>query len=448
MRILQVVHGFPPKQRAGTEMYTYYLSKELAKKHEVHVFYPTRDKGKKSITIHSFEREKLHLHELVIPNDFIWKIKRFWDLLLIKNTYINKSVEGIFRTLLRRIKPDIIHFEHLIGLSTTLINIAKEEFNIPIVLTLHDYWFMCPNIQLITYEHIICKEPDPSKCRECWVKNRAKDISKALGVYYIPKSLTERPLEIVLKIFNHPEKFEKRNKYLKSLLLKADKIISPSKFLRETFIRYGISEDKIIYSENGYNLEVFKGFKKKKNSTNKIIFGFAGNVIPIKGVHVLVDAFLKVPEEKAELRIYGYYNPKSEYVKKILTKAKRKKNIKFMGRFEDIKEPYSGIDVLIFPSIWYENCPLVLAEARATKTPVIASNLGAIPEFVKHGKTGLLFEPNNPEDLYEKIMQIIQNPKLIEKFKANIKLPRSIEEQAKEIEEIYKSLMRCYHENR
>ncbi|NJE12849.1 glycosyltransferase family 4 protein [Thermococcus sp. LS2] len=440
MKILQVVHGFPPKQRAGTEIYTYYLSKELAKRYEVHVFYPTRDKTEKSITIHSFERENLHLHELIIPNRPTNKISRFWDLLFFENTYMNKEIEEKFRELLKEITPDIIHFEHLIGLSATLIGVAKE-FNIPTILTLHDYWFMCPTIQLLKWDHTICKGPESSKCRKCWIKKQSNVLAEALRKYYIPKHLTRKPLELILRAFNPSEKFEKRNEYLKFLLLKVDKIIAPSRFLREMFIKYEIPEDKVIYSENGYNLGEFKKFKKKKKDTDKIIFGFAGSVIPIKGVHLLIDAFLEVPEDKAELRIYGNYDPKSSYVRKLFSKIRGKSNIYFLGKYDDPKVPFSEVDILVFPSISYENCPLVLAEARATKTPVIASDLGAIPEFVEGGKTGLLFEPNNPKDLYEKITQIIENPELIEKFKSNIKPPKSIEEQAKELERIYHAII-------
>ena len=437
MRILQVVHGFPPKQRAGTEIYTYYLSKELAKNHEVHVLYPDLGHVKEPIIV-PFNRENLILHELRYPKS---KIQGFLSMLFFENTYINKANEKLFRKLITSIKPDIIHFEHLIGLSSTFIEIAKE-LEIPTVLTLHDYWFMCPNIQLLKYDYIICNGPKANKCSECWIKKQSKVLSEALSKYPIPKYLIVKSFEIILKSFNPKEKFEKRIQYMMSILLKADKIIAPSKFLRRMFIKYGIPRNKIIYSENGYNLDIFKGFRKKEKNTDKIIFGFVGGITRHKGVHVLVDAFMNIPEDKAELRIYGSYNPNSKYIRELLEKIKGKRNIKLMGEFEDVKHPYSEIDVLVFPSIWYENCPLVLAEARATKTPVIASNLGAIPEFVKDGKTGLLFEPGNSKDLYKKIIQIIENPELIEKFKQNITPPRSIEEQAKEIEEIYSQILR------
>ncbi|NJE77376.1 glycosyltransferase, partial [Thermococcus sp. ES12] len=188
------------------------------------------------ISLNSVERESLIIHEVKIPNN---KAKRFWDLLFFENTYMNKNAEEIFRRLLKEIKPDIVHFQHLIGISTTLIYIAKE-FNIPTVLTLHDYWFMCPNIQLLKYGYTICEEPEPNKCRECWVKKQSKGFSEALRKYYIPKHLTKKSLEFIIRAFNPSEKFKKRNEYLKSLLLNVDKLIAPSRFLREMFIRYGV----------------------------------------------------------------------------------------------------------------------------------------------------------------------------------------------------------------
>jgi len=165
-------------------------------------------------------------------------------------------------------------------------------------------------------------------------------------------------------------------------------------------------------------------------------------IAPHKGIHVMIDAFRDVPKDKAELIIYGVHNPNSKYVKDILARIKRMPNIKFMGKFEDVKIPYSRIDVLIVPSVWHETGgPLVIREAFATRTPVIASNLGSIPELVRDERNGLLFEPNDPKDLYEKIMRIVENPNLIESFKRSIKPPRSIKEQAREIERLYREIL-------
>ncbi|MDI3475590.1 MAG: hypothetical protein PWQ95_1318 [Thermococcaceae archaeon] len=405
----------------------YNLAKELSKSHEVHVVYPTYAKTIKQPQIVSKIHSNLHVHTLQIPQFVLFKA------IQIKNTYINKSIEQKFMEFLRDIEPDIIHFHNLWRFrSAKLIDVA-HQLNIPAVLTLHDYWFLCPFSIMVNYKNNVCSMPEPNECHRCWVEKLTANA---------PVRQLRPFLRFTLKIANSPKDFKKRNEFLKRMLLTVDKIIAPSRFLRETFIRSGVPEEKIIYLENGYNLSEFKGFKKKKKDTNKIIFGFAGSVIPIKGVHLLIDTFLKIPEDKAELRIYGNYDPKSSYVRKLFSKIQGKSNIYFLGKYDDPKVPFSEVDILVFPSISYENCPLVLAEARATKTPVIASNLGAIPEFVEDGKTGLLFEPGNLQDLYEKIMAIIENPELIEKFKANIKPPKSMKEHAKEIESLYISLIR------
>jgi glycosyltransferase involved in cell wall biosynthesis len=111
----------------------------------------------------------------------------------------------------------------------------------------------------------------------------------------------------------------------------------------------------------------------------------------------------------------------------------RNDNIKFMGRYTDVREPYSEMDVLVVPSICYESYSLVVREAFICKIPVIASDIGALPEAVQNGETGLLFQSGNPDDLYDKIKVIIENPRLIEAFKSNIKSVKTIQEQAKEI---------------
>ncbi|AIF70343.1 hypothetical protein PAP_09840 [Palaeococcus pacificus DY20341] len=426
MKILQVGSGIPPDFIGGAEIYMYNLAKEISRSHEVHVVYPTYAKTIKQPQIVSKIYGNLHIHTLQIPQFALFKA------IQIKNTYTNKSIEQKFMDFLIHIKPDVIHFHNLWRFrSAKLIDVA-HQLNIPAVITLHDYWFLCPFSTMINYKNNICDMPEPDKCYRCWVEKLSANT---------PVKQLRPFLKFTLKRLNHPQDFKKRNEFLKHMLLTVDKIIAPSRFLRKMLIRYDVPEGKIIYLENGYNLDEFKGFKKRAKDTDKIIFGFVGRVSKEKGLHILVDAFMDIPEDKAELRIYGNYDPNSEYIKELLEKIKSKKNIKLMGRFKDVREPYSEIDVLVFPSIWYENCPLVLAEARATKTPVIASNLGAIPGFVKDGKTGLLFRPRDSKDLYEKIMRIIENPWLIKKFKKNIKPPKSMKEHAKEIESLYISLL-------
>ena len=113
-----------------------------------------------------------------------------------------------------------------------------------------------------------------------------------------------------------------------------------------------------------------------------------------------------------------------------------------MGGFDykDISGVFSEIDVLVLPSIWNENCPWTILEAFSTKTPVIASRIGGIPELVKDKENGLLFEPGDSSELYDKMRIFINNSNLINELRANLISPKSMKENSEEIEEIYKFL--------
>jgi glycosyltransferase involved in cell wall biosynthesis len=437
MKILQVVHGFPPESRAGTEIYTYILSKELSRNHEVHVFYPRGPcSGEHDSDLHIVE------HEAKIGRNRLYFSAL--NLLSLKHTYKNIKVEREFKALLDEINPDIVHFQHLMNLSVSLIELVKQR-GIPSVLTLHDFWFVCPSINLLRSDCSTCDGPDAdaNNCCMCCSKAIAEYLTQSLGRDRIPKVFS-RFLELGLMALRKSKDFKQRQEYLKSLLLKVDKLIAPSMFLRNIFVQNGIPDDKIICSSNGYDVSKFEGFKKR--GKDRLVFGYAGAVAKHKGVHVLIEAFNKLEDSNLELRIYGNYDPHSNYFKNLKSMI-RSDNIKFMGRYTDVREPHSNMDVLVVPSIWYETGgPLVIIEALIAKTPVIASNIGCIPEFIQHDKTGLLFQAGNARDLYQKMELIIHHPDLIEKFKTNIGPVKSIEQQAEEMEGIYLDLLMSKHE--
>ena len=112
-----------------------------------------------------------------------------------------------------------------------------------------------------------------------------------------------------------------------------------------------------------------------------------------------------------------------------------------MGPFKNVGDPYSSIDVLVVPSVTFEGYGLVVQEAFATKTPVIASNIGALNESVEHMKNGLLFEVGNSDDLARKMRMIVENPILLCQLERNAPHVKSVEQNAKEIEEVYEEVV-------
>jgi len=447
MRILQVVHGFPPNNLAGTEVYTYNLSRELAKRHNVFVFHRINDLNMKEHTvIHS----KLNgVDTFTINNTF-----RLYDS--FEATYKNQIIAEKFGSILDEVKPNIVHIQHLMYLGAEIIEEIQKR-RIPIVFTLHDYWLFCPQGQLLENSWKRCENKGKeTKCVQCILYQLSIKKNIFFAYYflkrYFPDSLFQVFKDIYLSYCKSTSLSEtkveglikERAAYIKDICSKVNLFIAPSQFLREKFLRFGIHENRIIFIPYGFNIDFFKNLNKIKSP--RLRFGFIGNIMPAKGVHILIQCFNKIRNNNAELKIYGqassYKSIRENYLKYI-KKIARNKNIKFMGGFDNnkIAEIFAEIDILVVPSIWHENSPLVIQEAFLAKTPVIASRIGGIPELVKDGENGLLFNPADIKELGEKIEYIINNPEVIKKFQENMPKVKSIEENAKEIEEIYTDLI-------
>ena len=123
----------------------------------------------------------------------------------------------------------------------------------------------------------------------------------------------------------------------------------------------------------------------------------------------------------------------------------KNKNVKFMGVFDNkyIAKIFSDIDVLVCPSIWYENSPLVIHEAFIANIPLIVSNIGGMRELIKNEIEGLLFQAGNYKDLLIKINMFISNTKLLDLYKKNIKLRyvKNIGELCREMEDAYSNVL-------
>lgn len=441
MRILQVVHGFLPHNMAGTEIYTYNLSKELSRRHNVCVFHRVCDLKRREYELNYNKLNGLDIFTLNNTFKFCDSFEKF---------YKNDDITEQFVKVLDKIKPDIVHIQHLIFLSTTIIAEIKKR-GIPIVFTLHDYWLICPQWHFLRKNFTICDNNNVSQCVDCLdyqlsIKKTPKRIYLAFR-NVLPNSFVRFFKNIylywakdTLDSKSAVEQIRARAEHIKELCQMVDVFIAPSRFLKTKFIEFGISEHRIKFISHGIDTDLFRSFGRKES--NRIRFGFIGTILPAKGLHILINAFNRIKDTQAELKIYGNLFPYSGfgyypgYIKRLV----KNRNIRFMKEFDhkDISGVFSEIDVLVLPSIWNENCPLTILEAFSTKTPVIASRIGGIPELVKDKKNGILFEPRDEEALYKSIMMFINNPNLIKELRANLVNPKSIEENSKEIEEIYK----------
>lgn len=244
---------------------------------------------------------------------------------------------------------------------------------------------------------------------------------------------------------SNPEiELEKWKDDFKDIHSKIDLFMAPSSFVKNIFIEYGFPAEKILYSPYGFDLHHVASVPKSKSKVLR--FGFMGTLLPVKGVSLLISAFKGIKNKNIRLSIYGKLFPYAgfDYYPNLLKKmVKGDARIELMGGYDnkDSGRILANIDVLVVPSLWLENAPLVIQEAFLAKTPVIASRIGGIPELINDGVNGLLFKPGDADDLRGKMQSIIDNPRVIEEFQKNMPGVRSIEDDARQIEEIYKKLI-------
>ena len=378
------------------------MCKELSKNHEVIIFTRIEDEFKESYTIQDTFENGCRIIRVNKPGrDYTFRSK-----------YQDDKIAQIFQQLIDDFVPDIVHINHLSHLSTQIIDIIKER-EIPILFTLHDYWMICIKGQLINNENELCPGPSLRKCADC---NRKYFISH------------ENVLTEIGSWMN----------WMRVINEKIDLFIAPSLFLKNVYEEYGIQQKKIIHMDYGFDKMKINASNIKKNKSHKIRFGYLGRIIPVKGIVTLIDAFNQVDHSKAELNIYGKIPSSFLYLKSRVYDSV----VSFKGgyNYSNICEVLSNIDVLVVPSIWYENSPLVIHEAFLARIPVIASNLGGMAELISNEKNGLLFESGNVEDLIEKMNIFIQNPELIEKYSQETPV-RSIQEDVDEIVKLYNDLI-------
>lgn len=439
MRILQVCHNFLPLTFAGVEIHVYYLAKILGNRHTVHVLYPVGDRSAKEYSI-SFGKYK-EVQTIRLVNHLSHIPYHEMD--------VNPGVSKAFEEALDRIKPDIVHFHHMMGLSLDLPDAVKAR-NIACILTLHDYWMLCPKIQLFDPEWGRCKEPSVLGCTRCCFKKEG-----CWGRWFkrFPR-IGDAAVKLNLKLKLVPTMHEygvlnRRFKRTRSLLSKVDHIIANSFHLRKRFIKYGAPSKKM--SVINYGVNTANIVKRKNPVRSPIRFGYLGSIIEHKGVHILLEAFRRSPQ--AQLEIWGD-TEQYETVRSYMRKLNPPPNVKFMGKYEhhQISRVLNRMDALIIPSVWEEAYSITLDEAKFAGIPVIASNIGGMPEHLQHKKDGLLFRAGDVEQLTSWIQKLTENPKRIEELGSNGEDVLSLEENAQAMESIYhehvKSGVRDPQENR
>ncbi|MDD4909412.1 MAG: glycosyltransferase family 4 protein [Candidatus Omnitrophica bacterium] len=442
MKILQIVHSLPPYNSGGTEVYTSGLSRELSRRHDVFIVHRVNDPSREEYDVRFRRQGRVNIFEI---NNTFRECGSF--RMLYQNSHILERFSGI----LKDIRPDIAHIQHLLFLSTDIIKHLKSE-GVPVVFTLHDYWMFCQQGQLFNRRNEVCPGPSAERCYEC-LKYLLGIRGNVMRSYiFLKKYLSAHLLGLskelyfafaragFLKKATAMDYIERRAGHIREMLDMADALISPSHFLRQRFTEFGARPEKIRVLPYGLDYSRFNNISKERGGRTTSV-AFIGTLLPAKGADVLIKAFNRLGEADVELNIYGRLYPYKgyEYYTGLLRGLARNKRVRFMGEFhnDDIGSILGRADVLVVPSVWPENSPLVIQEAQLAGVPVIASRTGGIPELITHGENGLLFEPACDQDLYRQLNLFIHDRPLARRLRAGAVMPMSIEENACRVSDVY-----------
>ncbi len=358
--------------------------------------------------------------------------------------YQNPEVYRYFQKYLKEYQPDVLHITSLYSLTASIIQ-AAGELGIPVVLTATDFWFVCAKNTLLRNDGSLCPgQDDPWECTRCLMAG-----TKAFKG--VQKVLPEKMARSILLgmghfpwITNQPGfrgmmgNWQQRFAYQNEMLRKADLVVTASKFLRDLYLKYQVLEDRIIYSAYGLDMTWARGFTTKTES-RCLRIGFIGQVIPMKGVDLLLKAVQLIGRESPiEVKIYGDLQKNLEYGKELIALKGNDERISFLGTFDNSRmgEVMMEIDVLVVPSSWYD-FPLVVSSALATRTPVIATDLPGMNELIKHGKNGLLFARNDWKALAAQMKRLVDEKDLLLRLKEGIEPVKTVAEMSAEYKEIY-----------
>lgn len=283
------------------------------------------------------------------------------------------------RTLLALIRPQIAHahniYHHLSP--SVLVELHRQE--VPVVLTLHDLKLVCPAYKMHT-QGAICEGCRGGALRNV-VKHRCIKNSTAMSALVWLESTVHKALDLYMRTVT--------------------RFVVPSRFFLSKFAEWGVDTRRFAHVPNSIDVDALEATDEPGDA-----FVYLGRLVPEKGVATLVRAAAKA---RVPLRIIGT-GPEEAALRQLAQELGG--HVEFTGYLSGAKlrAAISSARAVVIPSEWYENAPLSVMEASALARPIIGADIGGIPELIRPGETGFVFESGSVEALAEVLESVQRLP--------------------------------------
>jgi len=282
--------------------------------------------------------------------------------------------------LIKKTKPDVAHLHNIYGRLTPSIIYVLQKYEIPVLMTLHDYKVICPAYAMY-YKGEVCERCKGGKFYRSVFVRCHKNSYLASFVY-------------VMEAYVYS--------LLKTYVTHVAYFIAPSIFMKQKMVEFGIPQEKIEYIPNFVKPE--NNHSPSASFRQRGYFLYFGKLLRAKGILTLLEAVKGL--YNSSLLIAGDGDLRKEIESFIRKNGIA--NVQILGHLggHELSKVLAKSKFVVLPSEWYENAPLAVLEAFAQRKPVVGARIGGIPELIDEGKDGLLFEPGDAADLREKIRQM------------------------------------------
>jgi glycosyltransferase involved in cell wall biosynthesis len=459
MRILLVAHNYPPAHTAGVEQHTAQVARELVRRgREVSVFCAEKDVSRAPGTLVERVHEGVRVTEFT--NNLTYSdFRETWDF---------HAAESVFAEHLAREKPDVVHFQHLMYLSAGCVE-AVARADAACVFTLHDYWLHCPRFgQRLHPDGSVCAKIEFARCGECmanfkfrqsalersggrWiaglketlgvdVSQIAKRTARRLGLAQ-PQDVApapERAAAMARELVARDEELRTR------VLGGVQRLIAPSRFLLERMVEWGLPRGALELMRMGAEVDRFAAHPRPRaagGGSGPLRVVFLGTFAPHKAPHLIVEAWRSLPSDlraAAQLELFGSGAHYPDYVAALRRAADEAGvSVRAVLSRDGVASTLTSADLLVMPSVWWENAPLVLIEAVEARTPILVSDLGGMAEFVHERPCGATFEPGNSADLSRALAELLGDRARLAQFYASGPKAPTMADNVARMEQIY-----------
>ncbi len=456
-RILFVSHAFLPDSHAGVELYTARLAGGLV------------DLGHRAAVVTARLRvgaAQNSVEQQEVGNLPVFGIVQNYPYRDLPEAIEDPSIDRVFDQLLSEFQPDLVSVQTLAHLSAGIPSRAAAR-GVPVVLHLHDGWLSCPSGgQRLHPDSSLCLPVDPRRCGACFDRYRHREGPLERAGRWLAAQLPEAvapdaihrvfqglptPARDALKRLNElaarrqaggsppaedreqlDPRIEARRGAVPKTLEHVTSILSPTRFLLESLEADGLVLPHASVVPTGVPLPRTQATTR---STGPLRVLYLGTWVPHKGPQVLARAVASLAGV-VEARAVGP-TPFPAFRQEVEEAAAGRLRCEGPVPPEGVAELLDWCDVVVVPSLWAENAPLVVLEARAHAKPVLASRLGGLPELIEEGVDGHLFPPGDSAAL----AALLSEPSRLRELAQAVRPPRSTEDFVAAVEAHYEGLL-------